>query len=260
MLPKVKSVLDKVLEAFKTGNIPKLIAIRQFPVPNVPCYKWSFLNQLIVALNETSDARGFRQWQSVNRHVKKGAKSFDILVPLIKKAQNDNAEESIKLFGFRTQSVFSIESTDGEEVPSFEAELPELPLMDKARIWGISLKAVGGNDSFHGYFSPSKIEIGLASPDEQVFFHEMSHYADFKILGKLKGGQDPLQEIVAELSSLVLCQIIGKSADSTLGNAYEYIAGYAKKIKSTPYDSAIQVLKRVEKVLDLILAPVAPVS
>jgi hypothetical protein len=50
-----------------------------------PCRAWSWRNQLIVALRGHSDARGFRQWQQVGRHVKKGEKAFNILSPCVKK-------------------------------------------------------------------------------------------------------------------------------------------------------------------------------
>ncbi len=36
-------------------------------------------------MNETEDARGFRQWEKVGRRVKKGAKAFYILAPVRKK-------------------------------------------------------------------------------------------------------------------------------------------------------------------------------
>src|SRR5689334_19781216 len=47
-----------------------------------PCRRWSWRNQLIVAVRGYSDARGFRQWEQVGRRVKKGEKAFRILSPV----------------------------------------------------------------------------------------------------------------------------------------------------------------------------------
>jgi hypothetical protein len=45
----------------------------------------------------TSDARGFQQWREVNRFVKKGSKGFFILVPHIRKVEDEQS-------GFEKQS------------------------------------------------------------------------------------------------------------------------------------------------------------
>jgi hypothetical protein len=259
MIPKVKVVLDKIIEAFNTGSIPAAIAVRKFPKLDVPCNKWSFLNQLLVAINETYDARGYRQWQSANRFVKKGAKSFDILVPLTKKKEEDG-KESVQVFGYKTQAVFRMEDTDGEEMPYEALVLPELPLIEKAMNWGITVEPVFGNDKYNGYFAPQINKIGLASPDECIFFHELCHYADEQVSGKLKTRQDPIQEIVAELGALSLCNIVGKDGDAYLGTGYRYIEGYAQELRQSAHSACLLVLSRVEKVLNYILAPIEPTS
>ena len=54
--------------------------------------------------------------------------------------------------------------------------------MEVAQEWGISVKAIPGNYRYSGYFSQDRREIGLASKEETVFFHELAHYADFLIM------------------------------------------------------------------------------
>jgi hypothetical protein len=64
---------------------------------------------------DTKDARGIRQWNKVNRYVKKGSKGFYILVPNIKKIEDEEAGEERKvLVGFLARPVFRYEDTDGE--------------------------------------------------------------------------------------------------------------------------------------------------
>ena len=101
MKAKVEQVLNVILDRFKNNDIPQAIAYSMFPVPDIPSAKWSLLNRTIMFLAGTQDARGFKQWQQVNRYVKKGSKAFHILVPYIKKVEDEeNGEETQVLKGF----------------------------------------------------------------------------------------------------------------------------------------------------------------
>ena len=255
MLPRVKKVLDLLIEEFKEGStIPEAIAYSSFPIPNIPSGSWSLMNHILMYLAGTNDARGYRQWKLVHRFVKKGSKSFDILVPKFKKLKDEKSdEERSVLTGFMCAPVFKVEDTDGEPLDYENISLPELPLLDLAKEWNISVTAVPGNYRYYGYYSPTKNVIALATPEEKTFFHELSHAAHEKIIGKLKNGQDPIQEIVAELSAQALCRIVGKDGDKYFGNTYRYIELYASEMKITPHSAVLKVLTDVEKVLAIIL-------
>src|SRR5476649_1194522 len=82
---RAELVAAKIVDAFKTGNIPKALApifVRR--KDGVPCRAWSWGNQLLCVLCGTQDARGIKQWNAVGRTVKKGSKCIDILVPLMR--------------------------------------------------------------------------------------------------------------------------------------------------------------------------------
>lgn len=254
MQDRVKQVLSNIVEKFKSGDIPEAVALATYPAANVPSSKWSFLNRTLMFLSGTGDARGFRQWQEVKRKVKKGAKAVYILVPCLKKElDEDTGGEKVILKGFKTMPVFMVEDTEGEKLDYQLLEVPELPLLDRAREWGLSVKAVSGNYRYYGYYSSGRKEIALASPEEKVFFHELAHAGHERLKGSIKGGQDPFQEIVAELSAQALCRLTGKEADGSFGNSYRYIEGYAEKMKMTPHAACLKVLCETEKVLNLIL-------
>lgn len=251
---KVRQVLNVIVEKFKSGEIPEAVAMASFPVPDIPSSKWSFTNRTLMFLAGTADARGFRQWTEVKRQVKKGAKAIYILVPCFKREVDDETgEEREVLTFFKSAPVFMYEDTQGQELDYKNTRLPELPLLDKARQWGISVKAIPGNYQFRGYYSPKRQEIALASPEERVFFHELAHASHEKVKGSLDNGQDPLQEIVAELSAQALCRLVGKQTDNSIGNSYRYIERYAGEIKMSPYSACLKVLAETEKVLNLIL-------
>ena len=252
---KIKTVLDSILEAFETGDIPEAVAIATYPPINgIPSENWSYNNRIIQFISGTVDARGFNQWKSVNRFVKKGSRAIYILVPCFKKVVDEATDEENKtLMSFKAMPVFSVESTEGEPLDYQSIELPDLPLIERANDWGISVKAVPGNFTFYGYFSPGAKEIAVATKSEKTFYHELSHAADYIIKGELKPGQDPFQEITAELSAQALARIAGRSAEDTTGNSYRYIKKYAEQIKMSPHKACLKVLSDCEKILNLIL-------
>ncbi len=170
---RVSETLNKIVELFKTGNVPQAISIATFPPFDVPSNAWSLTNRLIMIINGTSDARGFNQWKDINRYVKKGSKAFHILAPWISKKkdmcapQQDNEEKPVHisqlLRGFLAVPVFKVEDTDGDELDYQKLELPKLPLLDVAKNWGIDVAPVAYQGGWFGYYRPDKDEIRLAT-------------------------------------------------------------------------------------------------
>jgi len=253
MNQKIKTVLNTILEAFETGNIPEAVAVASFPIPDIPSAQWSFSNRTIQFISGTVDARGYKQWLTVSRQVKKGSKAIYILVPCFKKNKDEADEEKKVLTFFKAMPVFKVEDTEGEPLDYQNIELPDLPLLDRAQDWGISVKAVPGNYRYYGYFAPDRKEIALATKSEKTFFHELAHAADYILKSHLKPGQVPLQEITAELSAQALAKIVGKSTEDTTGNSYRYIKRYAEQIKMSPHKACLKVLSDCQKILNLIL-------
>jgi antirestriction protein ArdC len=256
MAQDVRKTLNSILEAFKSGSIPEAIAYSMFPLPDLPSSKWSLLNRIAIFLSGTPDARGFRQWNDVGRHVKRGAKAIYILVPrMIKReiaSETGEAEEEEVLAGFMGRPVFRVEDTDGEPLDYEQIELPPLPLIERAKEWGLSVKAVPGNYQYHGYFCQDKQEIGLASKDEAVFFHELAHAAHQRIAGDLRTVPPWEKEVVAELAAAALCKIVGKNS-KYLGTSYQYIRHYAEQEGLSPVKACLRVINQTEAVLSVIL-------
>jgi hypothetical protein len=220
MNEKVRQALESIVQKFKEGDIPEAIAYSMFPIPNIPASKWSLLNRTLMFISGTSDARGFNQWKMVGRYVKEGSKAITILAPRFTMKETDDGEEKKPiLVGFLAVPVFKVEDTDGEPLDYQKIELPELPLIEVAKDWGISIKAIPGNYRYFGYFSQDRKEIALATKEESVFFHGLAHAVHQRVLGELKRGQDWKQEVVAELSASVLCKIVGNTSKH-LRNSY----------------------------------------
>jgi len=252
---KIKESLRNVVEAFKTGEVPEAIKIVMFPRSDQPSNKWSLCNRLIMFFNGTEDARGFKQWNSQERWVKKGSRAFYILGPKIAKIQEEDGTEKTILKGFISIPVFRAEDTEGKPIEKPDLKLPELRLLNVAEKWKIDVKPIEGNDICNGYFMPGQNKIRLATPEEKVFFHELAHAGHNLILNsqgkKLKGGQDPKQEITAELTASVLSEYFG--IRSTLGNSYDYIKSYAEEQSKSVELAVLEVLTDVERILNLIM-------
>jgi len=250
---KIKDVLNGILAKFESGDIPKAVAISTFPLADMPSSNWSFLNRLIMYLSGTTDARGFQQWQQVGRSIKGGSKAFYIMVPRMTWRETEQGDEEQIVSGFMTKPVFRYEDTAGEPIKAKKPpKLPELPLMDKAKEWGLTVKSIPGNYSYYGYFNQTNAEIALATKEESVFFHELAHAAHSKVQKAYKDTANWTKEIVAELTAAALCNIVGKTSKH-LGNSYRYIKHYAKKGHLSPIKACLKVLKETEKVLTLIL-------
>jgi hypothetical protein len=256
MAQNVRETLNSILEAFETGNIPEAIAFSMFPFPDLPSSNWSVLNRITIFLSGTADARGFRQWNDAGRHVKRGAKAIHILVPrMIKRkipSETGEAEDEEVLSGFMARPVFRVEDTDGEPLDYEQLELPPLPLMERAKEWGLTVRAVPGNYQYHGYFYQDKQEIGLASKDEAVFFHELAHAAHMRIVGDLKTVPPWEKEVVAELAAAALCKILGKDSNH-LGTSYQYVRHYAEQEGLSPLKACLRVIGETEAILTAIL-------
>lgn len=253
---KARLCLRQIVDLFKTGNVPKALAVATIPPqPGIPSTKWSWSNKLLQFLADTSDARGYRQWQKAGRQVKQGSKAFHILGPKIKEVTetDDNGQENKKnvVIGFYSIPVFRVEDTDGEPLPYEPASPP--PLADVAERFGLSVSYQTFAGNHYGCYQKKSKRIILATHEAQVFFHELAHAAHNRVTNKLRGGQVPSQEIIAELTAATLANLYCTNAN--LGFSYKYIKAYAKKSKKTVERACLAVINTAGKVLDEILNP-----
>jgi len=280
---KVRNQLLRIVDLFQSENIPKAIKEVTFPPYDVPANKWSLSNRLIMFFSGTSDARGFNQWKSSERRVKKGTKAIYILAPTtlkcafcncghrfghqdIKKAEYESVScpkckarldtSKVKTFiaGFRGVPVFRKEDTEGKELEYEKIEIPPLPLLDVAEKWGIDVKGVAFQGGVMGFYQPARNVIALASPEEKTFFHELAHVSQNKLGMLRKEKQNKYNEVTAELSALVLSEIVGRE-NPNAGATYNYVKGYiGTDDKEAIGKYLIKVLSDVEKIVSNIIA------
>lgn len=260
---KAESVAAGILKAFKTGNLPQALAPMFIQRKDkVPCRAWSWANQLVVAIHGHSDARGFRQWEEVGRHVRKGEKALYILAPLIRKVEDTDASgrtvERPIVYGFKSVPVFGLRQTDGDAISTGDGEtdsyLASLPLLDVAKAWGLNVEAFTGQDGGAlGYFQPGAKTIAVGVRNLSTWAHELIHAADFRLGTLTRFGQHWRAETVAELGGAVLLEALGFAQDSDRGGCFSYIDAYAKAAEIDAVTACMRVLKRTCDSVALVL-------
>lgn len=249
--PKIKEAMETLLKMFDEENLEK-VAHAVFRGDSIPSDKWSFLNRVLMYLHDTEDARGFKQWQQAGRYVKRGSKAFYILGPVFKKIVEEKKLESgeiVKeakeiLAGFKAIPVFRFEDTEGAPVirEAYELNIP-YEFTGIIQELGVKVDAVRFGGYAYGSYNLINKQIKLASPDIEVFLHELSHAIDDKLNG-LKPGQRNDQEVTAEFSAAVIGYLMGYKVP--LGNVREYIEGHSFK-------ELLNSLSRIEKIVSYVI-------
>jgi antirestriction protein ArdC len=265
-LKRAKDALCNILDMFESGNIPEAISRTMITPPpgyGRPCDKWSLGNKIFMILSGTTDARGYKQWQKVGRQVKKGAKAFYILAPNTRKTKKtvvdkETGEEKEEVYttvtGFRFTPVFRYEDTEGEPLPEFDFNPPELPpLQDVARQFGIDEVVYSpGDGTSYGFYAwgNGKKSIVLHTHDIKTWFHELGHavHGTFK---ELKAGQNQQQEIVAEIFAAVMCELHG--VQGYHAHTWEYIKHYSDSDPHKALQAIFRILSDVEECLNRVI-------
>lgn len=228
----VQESIQKLLSLFESQDFPAVLThsiIRRHAGDSRPCDRWSLTNRLLMVLAGTDDARGYRQWLEVGRHVRKGAAAIRIIAPITKKGIRlpENSEEPDRLLvGFCPIAVFALESTEGGPLPQFDYSPPTLPpLWNAAQRLGLDVSYRPFAGRYLGYYQPEQEKIVLASQDAFVFYHELAHAVHHQ-LDTFRPGMLARSEVVAEMTAAILCHLQGIAGYEC--SAYSYIARFSQ--------------------------------
>jgi hypothetical protein len=280
-------VLNGLIEIFKTGDIAQTIAkIPMIKDPNDdrPCWNWTLRNRILMVSQGTLDARNKEEWQKVGRNPINHTKTVRILKPFMSYVCNVDdgflyydkskkayvcktcnqqikgiplalKEDRIRQFvkGYGVQPEYALENTYGQKLKEYTPEKkPELFELAKA----LNIQVVYQVDPSGTSLGMTNAQedgqqvIHLGTEDESVYYHELAHQVDKITQGKnLKGGQDPEQEIVAQLTACVLSKMYGHNVEKL---SYDYIERYAEKQNLTVEKAIGRILNRVDKILKYI--------
>lgn len=259
----IKNAVDQLLEMFRTGKLPQQVAfsiIHKHAGDTIPSDKWSIGNRILMMIQGTHDARGFKQWNEVGRHVLKGSRAIHILAPMtfkVKETDKDTGEEVEKVVvkGYRPIPVFRYEDTEGKSIPLYDHayEPTSHPtFFDAAEKLGVDVRYAPMRANYLGRYSIRTNAIELCSHDAVVYYHELAHAVHATLVDLTVYDPDKA-EVIAEFSALVLAHIAGISGFESQG--FEYIANYAKNnTPSRVMKEIFSVLKDVEAIVNKILS------
>jgi len=239
---------DEILRAFQDpDSLPEKLGNVVLHSGGAHSARYSFGNQFLVFIRGYSDAAGYKQWLKYGRQVRKGEKAFPILAPVKRTFtdRDDEGNETKRSFiaGWKDVKVFGLEQTDivdeekWEKFQGLDAEARETvakvessPFAEVAHSWGLAWTANGRliDIGAAGCYTHGKgIELAVANLSTAA--HELVHAADDK-LGTItkRYGQQPDNELVAELGGAICLWAMGLKADADLGGCWEYISGYEK--------------------------------
>lgn len=258
---RVRGIAHEILAAFESGELPKELA-KLFISRNieVPSKHWTWTNRLIGIRKGHVYAAGFRQWEEMGRHVKRGQHGFHILAPRIVRAKEDNEERGVKegdlmSMSFQAIPVFGYLQTEGEPLPGAEDEpafVESLPLIEVARSWGLTVETYSLMDAPDrlGFYAPGR-GIGLGVRNLGTWAHELLHAADHRLGNLVVRSLDA--EVVAEFGGAVLLECLGYTGESDRGGAYEYLKRYAAREKRNLLGACSELLDRTCSSVALIL-------
>lgn len=252
-------VTDRIINQLEQGVIPwqkPWTGVRSGAYNRISKKSYSLLNQML--LQHDGEYATFKQWQDLGGHVRKGEKSEIVCfwkIQPVEEEHEDGTKEVKQIPLLRYFNVFHISQVDGVK-PLQADELDDIEPIEKAdQILGdywlrenITVEHVASDDA---YYSPRRDLIRLplfeqftdANEYYSTAFHESVHSTmkesrcnraeDRK--GKLVafGSEEySKEELVAEIGSASLLNIIGIETNKSFRNSSAYIQGWLSKLRN----------------------------
>lgn len=272
-------VTDRIIGQLEKGVIPwrkPWTGVRSGAFNRVSKKSYSLLNQMM--LSHDGEYATFRQWQDLGGHVRKGEKAeivvFWRLQP-VEEEQEDGTKITKQIPLLRYFNVFHISQVDGVE-PLPKEELHDTEPIEKADqilagYWARENITVEHTASNKAYYSPTNDLIHLplfeqfANANEyySTAFHESVHSTmkesrcnraeDRK--GKLVafGSEEySKEELVAEIGSASLMNLIGIETNESFRNSSAYIQNWLSVLRND-VKFIVSASGKAEKAVDYIM-------
>ena len=252
-------VTERIISQLENGIIPwekPWTGIRSGAFNRISKKPYSLLNQML--LNHEGEYATFKQWQDLGGHVRKGEKAEIVVfwkIQPVEEEKEDGTKEVKQIPLLRYYNVFHISQVDGVE-PLPEDELHDTEPIEKADqilsdYWtreDITVEHIAGDKA---YYSPTFDLIHLplfeqftnANEYYSTAFHESVHSTmketrcnraeDRK--GKLVAfgsNEYSKEELVAEIGSANLMNILGIESDKSFRNSTAYIQNWLSVLRN----------------------------
>ena len=272
-------VTERIISQLQNGIIPwqkPWTGIRSGAYNRISKKPYSLLNQML--LSHEGEYATFKQCQDLGGHVRKGEKAEIVVfwkIQPVEEEKEDGTKEVKQIPLLRYYNVFHISQVDGVE-PLKEEELHDTEPIEKADqvlndYWtreNITVEHVAGDKA---YYSPTFDLIHLplfeqftnANEYYSTAFHESVHSTmkenrcnraeDRK--GKLVAfgsSEYSKEELVAEIGSANLMNILGIESDKSFRNSTAYIQNWLSVLRND-VKFIVSASSKAEKAVDYIL-------
>lgn len=252
-------VTDRIIEQLENNIIPwqkPWTGVRSGAFNRISKKPYSLLNQMLLKFD--GEYATFKQWQDLGGHVRKGEHSEIVVfwkIQPVEEEQEDGTKVVKQIPLLRYYNVFHISQVDGVE-PLQEEELHDIEPIEKAESIlhdyctreNITVKHMAGN---RAYYSPTHDMICLplfeqftsANEYYSTAYHESIHSTmkedrcnraeDRKGKNVAFGSEDySKEELVAEIGSATILNIIGIETKSSFTNSAAYIQNWLSVLRN----------------------------
>ena len=252
-------VTARIIAELEKGNIPwekPWTGVRSGAFNRISKKPYSLINQML--LQHSGEYATFKQWQELGGHVRKGEKSEIVVFWKIFEAEETNPEtgekETKKIPLLRYYNVFHISQVEGVEPLASEQlndEIEPIEEADKIITDYINREHLNFTEckSNQAYYRPSddSVVVPLKKQYKNIneyystTFHELTHSTGHKNrLNRLQTGAVAAfgsetyskEELVAEIGSASLMNIVGIETPKTFKNSAAYIQSWLKVLRN----------------------------
>lgn len=272
-------VTERIIEQLENGVIPwekPWTGVRSGAFNRVSKKSYSLLNQML--LKNEGEYATFKQWTELGGHIRKGEKSeivvFWKILP-VEEVQEDGSKVVKQIPLLKYINVFHISQVDGVE-PLPKEEMHDIELIENAEsilqdYWTrehITVEHIKGDKAF---YSPMRDMIQLplfeqfkdANEYYSTAFHESVHSTMKESrCNRAEERKDKLvafgseeyskEELVAELGSASLMNIIGIETKKSFKNSTAYIQSWIRVLKND-VKFIVSASSKAEKAVNYIL-------
>lgn len=273
-------VTERIIAELEKGVIPwekPWTGVRSGAYNRVSKRPYSLLNQML--LKHTGEYATYKQWQDLGGQVKKGGKSEIVVFWKIFETEETNKDtgekETKKIPLLRYYNVFHISQVEGVEPLKPEQlndEVEPIEEADKIITDYITREHIEFTEcrSNEAYYSPSQDAVVVPMKEQykvineyySTTFHELTHSTGHKNrLNRLETGAVAAfgsetyskEELVAEIGSASLMNLLGIETVKTFRNSAAYIQSWLQVLRNDN-KFIVSASSKAEKAVNYILA------
>lgn len=273
-------VTERIIAELEKGVIPwekPWTGVRSGAYNRVSKRPYSLLNQML--LKHTGEYATYKQWQDLGGQVKKGGKSEIVVFWKIFETEETNKDtgekETKKIPLLRYYNVFHISQVEGVEPLKPEQlndEVEPIEEADKIITAYITREHIEFTEcrSNEAYYSPSQDAVVVPMKEQykvineyySTTFHELTHSTGHKNrLNRLETGAVAAfgsetyskEELVAEIGSASLMNLLGIETVKTFRNSAAYIQSWLQVLRNDN-KFIVSASSKAEKAVNYILA------